>query len=136
MISENERLAAAACSLAGVPFRLHGRDPATGLDCVGLVAACLTLIGRKVAPPNGYSLRRCDPAPLISHAGLAGLVEEAGPLQPGDVALVRPAPGQFHLLIAVSDDQFAHAHAGIGRVVVAPRPENWPIIRHWRLADD
>ena len=34
-------IAAAARALVGVPFRLQGRDPALGLDCVGLVGAAL-----------------------------------------------------------------------------------------------
>ena len=131
-----ERLAAAARTLEGTPFRLHGRDPATGLDCVGLVVSSLTMIGRDISAPNGYSLRRCDPAPFLSHAQLVGLRECAGPVLTGHVVLVRPSPGQFHLLVAVSAHDFAHAHAGIGRVVIAPRPENWPIIRQWQLADD
>ncbi len=37
----NADLAAAALNLIGTPFRLHGRDPATGLDCVGLVAEAM-----------------------------------------------------------------------------------------------
>ena len=136
MTSDAVRLAAAARSFEGVPFRLHGRDPVTGLDCVGLVAASLSKIGRPASPPNGYSLRRCDPAPLLSHAQLAGFRQCEGDMLEGDLILVRPSPGQFHLLLAVSGVEFAHAHAGIGRVAIAPRPGSWPQIRQWRLAED
>ena len=30
-----QALAEAAAALVGSRFRLHGRDPATGLDCIG-----------------------------------------------------------------------------------------------------
>ena len=36
-----EALATAAEQLIGIPFRLHGRNPETGLDCVGVVAAAV-----------------------------------------------------------------------------------------------
>ncbi len=136
MISDAELLAAAARTLEGSAFRLHGRDPATGLDCVGLIAASLGLIGRDICVPNGYSLRRCDPAPFLSHAQLAGFREWEGSPSAGDVVLVRPSAGQFHLLLAVSANKFAHAHAGVGRVVITDRPQNWPTVRQWRLSDD
>ena len=52
-----EDLARAALGLKGAPFRLHGRDPATGLDCIGLFAVAMARAGRPVALPNGYALR-------------------------------------------------------------------------------
>ena len=47
-------LAEAALGLLGVPFRLHGRDPATGLDCVGLVAEALRRAGRRPDASPGH----------------------------------------------------------------------------------
>ena len=38
-------IAAAARALVGVPFRLQGRDPVLGLDCVGLVGAAMRAAG-------------------------------------------------------------------------------------------
>ena len=38
-------LARAAAGCLGVRFRLHGRDPATGLDCLGLLGAALVATG-------------------------------------------------------------------------------------------
>ena len=40
-------IAAAARALVGVPFRLQGRDPALGLDCVGLVGAAMRAAARR-----------------------------------------------------------------------------------------
>lgn len=126
-------LVAAAEELMGTPFRLHGRDPARGLDCVGLVAAALQAAGRPARAPTGYRLRQLDPGPLLDAAEASGLGLVAGAVQPGDVLLVRPGPAQLHLVIAGADGSFVHTHAGLGRVVRTPAPLPWPIERHWRL---
>ena len=130
-----DTLAAAAERLVGTPFRLHGRDPATGLDCIGVLCAAMSEIGRPVVLPNGYRLRsnRID--------GLAGLARACGfthadtPTLPGDVMMVRCAPCQFHLLIAVAEECFVHAHARLKRVVLGNGEFDWPVIGHWRLDD-
>ena len=129
-----EALAAAAERFVGVPFRLHGRCPERGLDCVGLVAAALAAIGRKAIAPAGYRLRQTDVGRWLAAAVEAGLVESAGEIEPGDVLLVRPGPAQHHLLIAGREGGFVHAHAGLGRVVITPTPLPWAEERCWRLA--
>ena len=126
-------LARAARALVGVPFRLHGRDPATGLDCVGVVAAACRAGGRDAALPAAYALRsRRAPAPA-AHAARLGLAPAAGPVKPGDVIMVRPGPCQHHLAIATASQRFVHAHAGLRRVVEGPLPAAWPLAGHWRL---
>lgn len=127
-------LAAAAEALVGVPFRLHGRDPAQGLDCVGLVTAALAATGRSVPALAGYQLRQLDIAAFLSAAARAGLAEAAGPPVGGDVLLLKPGPAQHHLAIAARDGGIVHAHAGLGRVVRTPPPLPWPLERHWRLS--
>lgn len=126
-------LARAARALVGVPFRLHGRDPATGLDCIGVLACALEAIGNTAALPNGYLLRqRADPAfDAIGQAN--GFIATSGTVQPGDVLMVRPGPGQRHLLIACTPDLFVHAHLTLKRVVCGPLRMDWPRIGHWRL---
>ncbi len=128
-------LAAAARSLVGAPFRLHGRDPATGLDCVGVVAAALALCGASPPDPRGYGLRNRDVTRWLDLAHLAGLTLAEHDERPGDVVLVRPGPGQHHLMILVGSDGFVHAHAGLRRVVIQPGPLSWPVERRWRLAE-
>lgn len=123
-------VALAAQALVGTRFRLHGRDPATGLDCVGLVAAALG-----GTAPIGYRLRNSDIAAALAFAPAAGLAEVSSPIEPGDVLLVRSGPAQRHLLIAGSRGGFIHAHAGLRRVVATPAPLAWPVERHWRLKD-
>lgn len=119
-------------ALVGAPFRLHGRDPAHGLDCVGLVACALA----GVAAPTGYALRNSSIARHLAVAGRAGFVAAEGPIARGDLILAVPGPAQHHLLVALSEDRFVHAHAGLRRVVVQPGPLDWPIAAHWRLQSE
>ena len=128
----NPLLAKAAIGLVGVPFRLHGRNPATGLDCVGLVAAAMERAGFRPIAPQGYSLRALTVRPLLEFATASGLepVEKLG-----DVWLAQVHSLQFHLLVAAQGGA-VHAHAGLGRVVFQPDPMTWPIVMRWRLADE
>ncbi|MFK4874358.1 hypothetical protein [Novosphingobium sp. ZW T3_23] len=130
-----EDLAASARALVGAPFRLNGRDPSIGLDCLGVVAAAMQATA---LVPNGYRLRslRCDDADAI--AGKLGLLPDPNPVQPspvapGDVLMFRPGPCQHHLAIAVDRANIVHAHAGLRRVVLGPIPANWPMLACWRL---
>ncbi len=129
-------LASAAEAMVGSPFRLNGRDPQTGLDCVGLLAASLSVIGREARFPSGYTLR-------TNHwRGLELLAEHHGFVQmplcesvePGDVCLFQPSPSQLHFAIAaMQPNQFIEAHAGLRRVVIMPGPYPYPLISHWRI---
>jgi murein DD-endopeptidase / murein LD-carboxypeptidase len=51
-----EKLAAAAADCVGAKFRLQGRDPSTGLDCVGLLVWCARQIGLTVSDQQDYVL--------------------------------------------------------------------------------
>ncbi len=127
----NEALAEAALRFVGVRFRLHGRVPETGLDCVGLVAAAMQDAGYAPHTPQGYSLRNVSVAHWLGHAGQSGLIRAEAD---GDVVLCMANPVQPHLLIAVPGG-FVHAHAGLGRVTFMPDPLPWPITMQWHLAD-
>lgn len=129
-------LASKALTLVGTPFRLHGRDPATGLDCVGVLAAALAACGTTPRLPNGYVLHNRMLPELGKYVVANGLVRAAGPLIAGDVVLVRAGPCQVHLLIAVGNQHFVHAHAGLRRVICSELPADWPILRHWRIAPE
>ncbi|MCL4672535.1 MAG: peptidoglycan endopeptidase [Sphingomonadaceae bacterium] len=125
-------IADAACALIGTPFRLHGRDPVNGVDCVGLVACALESAGTAVATPTGYRLHNRTIGHWLAFAVRAGLVPCSGPVSPGDILLVEPGPWQHHLLVAARDDSFIHAHAGLGRVVAMPGPLPWAVRHRWR----
>lgn len=125
-------IVAAARGAVGARFRLHGRDPASGLDCVGLVAhACAGGAARAVA--SGYPLRGGTPAAIgdqLRAHGLAPVADAA----PGDVLLFAAGPAQLHLAIA-TDIGCVHADAALRRVVERPGPAPWPLLGVWRLTD-
>lgn len=120
-----------ALGLVGAPFRLHGREPRTGLDCVGLVAEALHRAGRAPAIPQGYSLRAISVAQFLPCAAASGLIVTE---DDGDVLLCMVNPLQPHLLVRAAGG-FVHAHASLGRVTFMPGPLPWPVVLQWRLAD-
>ena len=127
-------LAAAARGLVGSRFRLHGRDPATGLDCIGVLAVAMARAGCVVELPRDYALRNRTLPDLRALATRAGFVPASGPCRAGDVLMLRVSSCQFHLAISVEREAFVHAHAGLRQVVISPGPFAWPIVQHWRLA--
>ncbi|WP_298198658.1 hypothetical protein [Novosphingobium sp.] len=142
-MSGGAALAQAALALVGCRYRLHGRDPATGLDCVGVLAVALALIGRSQALPGGYPLRTSavpDLAGLARDHGFVPVPPGTG-IAPGEVWLLRPGPGQWHLaLVAPDGASLIEAHAGLRRVVRVPLPaadpgDSAPAPARWRLAD-
>lgn len=127
-------LARAAANLVGTRFLLHGRDPATGLDCIGLLAAALAGAGRPAALPNGYALRMRDPAGWMPPPEALGFIPAQPPFMPGDAVLLRLGAVQVHLAIAAPDGGWIHAHAGLRRVVHQSVLPDGTILHHWRLA--
>lgn len=134
--TEGERLGAAALSLVGAPFRMHGRDPATGLDCVGVAVAALALTGRPVTPPADYALRGGCPLRFDGWAAACGFTgaPSLGLSASGDVLLCALGAQQFHVLVDAGA-VFVHAHLGLRRVTASPKPLPWPVIRRWRLLE-
>ncbi len=126
----NAELAAAATGLIGVRFRLHGRDPATGLDCVGVVAEAMRRAGIEPVAPAGYRLRTVSVAGLLPFAK-ANRFEPVEPAE-ADVVLAMVSPVQPHLAIRTPGG-FVHAHAGLGRVTCLPGALPWPSVGGWRV---
>ncbi len=127
-------LAEAARALVGTRFRLGGRDPATGLDCIGLLEAAMHCCGRPVRLPHGYSLRLLDADAWLPNPAKAGFIMAAPPFAPGDAVLLRVGPAQFHLAIRAVDSGWVHAHAGLRRVVHQTATPDGEIVHHWRPA--
>jgi cell wall-associated NlpC family hydrolase len=117
---------AAARSAIGARFRLHGRDPATGLDCVGLAAFALG----EGAVPSGYAMRGGDGARIAALIDARGLVR-CREAQAGDLLLCASGPGQLHLAID-SGGGIIHADAMLRRVVERPGPVPWLVLGRWR----
>ena len=92
--------ARAAQALVGCPFRLHGRDPATGLDCIGLLESAMIACGLSASLPVGYTLRTGTWRGLAEIAAGLGFIEHSGPFAAGDVVLFQPSPMQLGRRVA------------------------------------
>lgn len=132
-MTQGEQLARAATHLLGAPFRLHGRDPRVGLDCVGLLLASLQAIGIQAEYPRGYALRNRSIDRWIAYAPLWSLADASGPILAGDVLISSPGPNQHHVMIAVKPRTVIHAHAGLRRVVREPLKPDQVFNAHWRV---
>ena len=120
--------------MVGAPFRPQGRDPALGLDCVGLVAAAYRAAGRRLPAPVRYPLRGWSRARIVGALAAAGFDRTAAPRREGDVALIAFPAGQFHLGL-IGRASFVHAHAGLRRVVETPFDGAIEAAPRWRLED-
>ncbi|MBX3563120.1 MAG: peptidoglycan endopeptidase [Sphingomonas sp.] len=123
MSAERARLA------IGARFRPHGRDPATGLDCVGLAAWAF-----EARVPRDYALRSGDAARVCAVAAALGLVK-ADDRMAGDLLLLRMGPGLLHLAID-SGGGVIHADAMLRRVVERPGAIPGDVIGRWRKQGD
>lgn len=131
MTDSDRAVVAAARSTIGARFRLHGRDPAYGLDCVGVVAVAVRAAGYAGAIPDGYALRGGNAAMIIAQFDAAGFVR-GGAMDPGALALFDGGLGQLHLAVIVPGG-FVHADAMLRRVVERPGMPPWPLLAHWYL---
>jgi hypothetical protein len=122
-------IVAAARAAVGCRFRLQGRDPALGLDCVGLVAVAL---GGRGEVPADYALRSGDAERAEDGLRAAGLCR-VNQAEAGDVLLLRAGPGQLHLAIR-SEAGIIHAEAALRRVVERPGAVPFALVSAWRLA--
>ena len=116
-----------ARALIGTCFRLHGRDPSSGLDCVGLIVCACPAITR---PPEGYALRGGTADGFAAMFVDNGMTAREGEPRAGDVLLLQPSAAQFHLGIW-SGDSLIHADAVLRRVVETPGALAWPLVSGW-----
>ncbi len=130
--SDADRIVAAARECIGTRFRLQGKDPEYGLDCVGLAAHALRAVNAPVRLPVGYALRGGDQRDIEGWIHASGL-EHADPsgARAGDLLLLRPGHRQFHFAIRCTAG-FIHADIGLRRIVETPGPPAWPLLSAWR----
>jgi murein DD-endopeptidase / murein LD-carboxypeptidase len=119
-------IVAAARGCIGARFRPHGRDPAFGLDCVGVAGIAFD---RRV--PGDYALRGGATEAIGRSMEATGLVAIAvTEARAGDLVLMDGGPGQLHIGI-MTDRGFVHADARLRRVIETPgRPAR--MIGVWR----
>jgi cell wall-associated NlpC family hydrolase len=102
------RLVERALALSGTSYRLGGEDPATGLDCSGLV--------RHVFLSEGLTVPR-----TVAEQFNIGLTVNRSDLRPGDLVFFDTTePGPSHVGIAIDSETFVHA-PGSGGVVRVER---------------
>jgi hypothetical protein len=116
---------ARARALIGTRFRLHGRDPATGLDCIGVVACAAGIQAR-----TGYALRGGDPREIEAALRAAGFVR-VGDAASGDILVCRPGVGQLHLGVKTATGVI-QADLALRRVIERPGPPQAEVIGTWR----
>jgi hypothetical protein len=120
-------IVARARGCIGARFRPHGRDPAWGLDCVGVAAIAFAR-----AVPADYALRGGDAGAIAAAIGWSGLRpiegEAAGA---GDLMLLAAGPGQLHLAV-LTEGGFVHADARLRRVVERPGRPDGAVIGAWQ----
>ncbi len=117
--------AARARALVGTRFRPQGRDPAHGLDCVGVLLSAFELPRDLVR--SDYRLRGDYRVEIEQALRQRFRRIPARWRRPGDVMVLAVAEDQLHLGIA-SAAGFIHADARIGKVVETPGPPPWPIL--------
>lgn len=127
-----ERILTAARACVGSRFRFQGRDPAIGLDCVGLADFTYRSVGAEPMLPAGYALRGGDlrdAEAWLSASGFASIIE--GAASAGDLLILRPGARQLHLAVH-SGGGFIHADLGLRHVVETPGRPSWPLLGSWR----
>jgi hypothetical protein len=129
-------IAERAVELVGIPFRLRGRSIAAGLDCVGVVAHALGGTASRFDIPRDYTIRGDYLARISAFFGRDCFCEIGiEPSKPGDILLCKPSDRQVHFAIETLHG-VVHAHTGLHRVVLTPRPLIWPVICRWRYIGD
>jgi murein DD-endopeptidase / murein LD-carboxypeptidase len=115
---------AAARSCVGARFRLQGRDPATGLDCIGLVVWSAQQCGVSVPDASDYLLAD-NPARLDAAIAASPLeLIDRRALALGD--LVRLMSGSQPLHLAVyGADSLIHADLRLRKVVEHRLTPDW-----------
>ncbi len=117
-----------ARSLIGTRFRAQGRDPALGLDCLGLAIAAYGADSSAIR--SNYRLGGDHRRELM--AGLAAGFRRIARTRAryGDLLLMRIAERQYHLAVR-TDVGFVHADVRRG-VVETPGTPPWPMVAVYR----
>lgn len=118
-----------ARALVGSRFRPQGRNPQTGLDCVGLVLATYGIAAASVR--RDYRLRGDHRPEVERELATHFTTRRNGQCGTGDLMLCSVAPDQLHLAISCGAS-FVHADARLGRIVETPGAPPWPVLSTYR----
>ncbi|MCW3798628.1 peptidoglycan endopeptidase [Sphingomonas sp. BN140010] len=118
-----------ASDLIGTRFRLQGRHPDVGLDCVGVILHSYDLDAE--AYPANYGLRGHGLASLDQAFAEHFRRIPRPAMRAGDALVFRCNVNRLHLALHAGD-RLIEANALVGRVVERPFPAEWPLIRVYR----
>lgn len=136
MTKRQDAVVTAARALIGVRFRPQGRDPAIGLDCVGVALLALDPTSRAAQARGDYPQRGGDAAAIIGAIDRPSLARiPVAEAHAGALLLMEVGPGQMHLAIKTREG-FVHADAALRRVVETPGRPPWPPIAAWRIHEE
>ena len=134
MMTPNDIISAAR-SACDVPFRHQGRDPAIGLDCIGLIAHIARIFGLPHqdrldygrTPGNGELEAALDRQPCL---------ERISSLEPACVVLFRISRSPQHVGI-YTGESMVHAWSDAGKVCEHPLDDRWRsrIVRMYRFKE-
>lgn len=119
---------ARARALVGCAFRPQGRDPAVGLDCVGLTLRVYRLKGEF---RRNYNLRGNHRRELETELHPFFRAVRKSEIRDGDLCLWSVASEQLHLGVSAGQS-FVHADASLRRVVETPGAPPWRLLRVYR----
>jgi len=113
-----------ARSCVGSPFRHQGRNPAFGLDCVGLIVYVAKSVGLIPFDPLDYKRIPVKSA-ISSHAHIAGFpLRSKSDISPGNIVILKFGKYLEHAAI-LSDRGIIHACEKYGRVVEHGLNDEW-----------
>ena len=111
-MSASAKFVAAVEALIGTPFLHQGREPAIGLDCVGVPMAAAEAVGhRLLVPEGGYSLHpqedKLTAGLWVVAKPVGGGIEEA---KPGDILQITAGRQACHCGVYVGANVMVHAN--------------------------
>lgn len=125
---EPKQIESVACELVGIPYLHEGRDPATGLDCLGLICVFYKRLGIDVPDGDGEPYSR-DWFRQDPERYLRGILKHGNPIEPAelralDFVYFSMGGAVTHAGVMVDGELFIHVLEG-GSVCVSRLNSMW-----------
>lgn len=130
-----DEIIAVARSVLDVPFRHQGRDPAIGLDCIGLLSFVARSFGLSCIDRFDYS-RLPGKGQLEAGLDMQPCMERITTLEPACVILMRISLSPQHVGIFTGDTMI-HAWSSAGKVCEHHLDDKWRsrVVRLYRFKE-
>ena len=123
-MTKGEQAIVRARALVGTRFVAQGRDPAIGLDCVGLALLAYAIEAAGVS--DDYRLSGAHRGAILNFAKGRFRRVARPQRRAGDLLLLRSGAAQWHLAIWTGDG-LIHADIASRRIVERPGSLDWPV---------